>query len=77
MFFFLLSFACILLGVGGRVRSPLYSQKATVIVDYALRLYLSCFREKIINVIEISIDLSMPSCFGFYRLSGDTRPTGF
>lgn len=40
------SFACILLGVGGRVRSSLCSQMATVIVDYALQLYLSCFREK-------------------------------
>lgn len=46
MFLSPFSFACILLGVGGRVRSSLCSQMATVIVDYALQLYLSCFREK-------------------------------
>ena len=45
--FFLFSFACVLLGVGGGVRSSLCSQMATVIVDYALRLYLGCFREGI------------------------------
>lgn len=46
VFLFLFSFACVLLGVGGRVRSSLCSQMAAVIVDDASRLYLSCFREK-------------------------------
>lgn len=36
VFFFLCSFACILLGVDGRARSSLCSQMAPVIVDYAL-----------------------------------------
>lgn len=33
--------------------------------------------KKIVNVIEISVALSVPTCFGSYRLSRDTRPTGF